>query len=90
VWQGVYRRIELPGGHHANCSKPYPDARRIYWKWVGGMFVLCRADAHRSRRIRRSESSRKLAQQPVTTVAIDGKQRSIGEVPAPVRQAARY
>jgi hypothetical protein len=36
------------------------------------------------------ESSRKLAQQPVTTVAVDGKQRSIGEVAAPVRQAARY
>jgi hypothetical protein len=36
------------------------------------------------------ESSRKLAQEPVTTVAIDGKTRSIGEIPAPVRQAARF
>ena len=35
------------------------------------------------------ESSRKLAQQPVTTMAIEGKQRSIVEVPAPLRQAAR-
>jgi hypothetical protein len=35
------------------------------------------------------ESSRKLAQEPVTTVAVQGKQRSISEVPAPVRQAAR-
>ena len=68
-----------------------PQAREIYWKWVGGMFalyiVLLLAAAgvfvgH--------ESSRKLAQQPVTTVATDGKQRSIGEVLAPVRQAARY
>jgi hypothetical protein len=68
-----------------------PDARQIYWKWVGGMFalyvVLLLAAAgvfvgH--------ESSRKLAQQPVTTMAIDAKPRSIGEIPAPLRQAARY
>jgi hypothetical protein len=68
-----------------------PDARRIYWKWVGGVFamyvVLLLAAAglfigH--------ESSRKLAQQPVTTMASDGQQRSVGEVPAPLRQAARY
>lgn len=68
-----------------------PDARQIYWKWVGGMFalyvVLLFAAAGV---IVGHESSRKLAQQPVTTVAIDGKTRSIGEVPAPVRQAARY
>lgn len=68
-----------------------PDARQIYWKWVGGMFalyvVLLFAAAGV---IVGHESSRKLAQQPVTTVAIDGKTRSIGEVPAPLQQAARY
>jgi hypothetical protein len=68
-----------------------PDARPIYWKWVGGMFalyvVLLLAAAgvfvgH--------ESPRKLAREPATTVAIDGKQDSIHEVSAPLRQAARY
>ena len=68
-----------------------PQARQIYWKWVGGMFalyvvlLLAAAGVFVSH-----ESSRKLAQQPVTTVAVDGKPRSIGEVPAPLRQAARY
>ena len=68
-----------------------PDARQIYWKWVGGMFalyvVLLFAAAGV---IVGHESSRKLAQQPVTTVAIDGKQRSVAEIEAPLRQAARY
>jgi hypothetical protein len=69
-----------------------PDARRIYWKWVGGMFVLYVVLMLTAAGVFVGhESSRKLAQQPVTTVATDGKQRSIGEVPAPpVRQAARY
>ena len=68
-----------------------PDARRIYWQWVGGMFalyvvlLLAAAGVFVSH-----ESSRKLAQEPVTTVAAAGKQRSISEVAAPVRQAARY
>ena len=68
-----------------------PQARQIYWKWVGGMFalyvvlLLAAAGVFVSH-----ESSRKLAQQPVTTVAIDGKQRSISDIPAPLRQAARY
>ena len=68
-----------------------PEARQIYWKWVGGMFalyvvlILTAAGVFVGH-----ESSRKLAQQPVTTVAVDGKQRSIGEVSAPLRQAARY
>jgi hypothetical protein len=68
-----------------------PDARRIYWKWVGGMFALYVVLLLTAAGIFVGhESSRKLAQQPVTTVAIDGKQRSISEVSAPVRQAARY
>ncbi len=68
-----------------------PDARRIYWKWVGGMFVLYVVLMLTAAGVFVGhESSHKLAQQPVTTVATDGKQRSIGEVLAPVRQAARY
>ena len=68
-----------------------PDARPIYWKWVGGMFalyvVLLLAAAgvfvgH--------ESPRKLAQDPATTVAIDAKQDSILDLAAPLRHAARY
>jgi hypothetical protein len=68
-----------------------PDARLIYWKWVGGMFalyvVLLLAAAGM---FAGHESPRKFAQQPVTTVAVDGQQRSIGEVTAPLRQAARF
>jgi hypothetical protein len=36
------------------------------------------------------ESSRKLAQQPVTTVATDSDLRSIDEIAVPLRQAVRY
>ena len=67
-----------------------PEARQIYWKWVGGMFalyvvlILTAAGVFVGH-----ESSRKLAQQPVTTVAIDGKQQR-SMVSAPERQAARY
>lgn len=68
-----------------------PDARRIYWKLVGGIFalyvVLLLAAAGL---FAGHESSRKLAQQPVTTMAIEGKQRSIGEIAMPLRQAARF
>jgi hypothetical protein len=68
-----------------------PQARQIYWKWVGGMFalyvvlLLVAANVFVSH-----ESSRKLAQQPVTTVTIDGQPRSIDEIAAPLRQAVRY
>ena len=54
-----------------------PDARRIYWKWVGGMFALYVVLMLTAAGVFVGhESSRKLAQEPVTTVAIDGKQRS--------------
>jgi hypothetical protein len=90
---GVYAAHQLPEEAIMRqlLESLTPDARRIYWKWVGGMFViyvvllLTAAGVFVGH-----ESSRKLAQQPVATVAIDGNQRSIGEVPAPVRQAARY
>ncbi|MEH2520653.1 hypothetical protein V1279_006226 [Bradyrhizobium sp. AZCC 1610] len=67
-----------------------PDARRIYWKWVGGMFALYVVLLLTAAGIFVGhESSRKLAQEPAATVAIDGKQRSVPEVSS-VRQAARY
>ena len=68
-----------------------PQAREIYWKWVGGMFalyvvlLLAAAGVFVSH-----ESSRKLAQQPVTTVATDSDLRSIDEIAVPLRQAVRY
>ena len=59
-----------------------PDARQIYWKWVGGMFALYVVLMLTAAGVFVGhESSRKLAQQPVTTVAIDGKQRLIWRGP---------
>ena len=67
-----------------------PQARQIYWKWVGGMFALYVVLMLTAAGLFIGhESPRKLTQERVTTVAIDGKQRSIGEVLVPVRQAAR-
>ena len=67
-----------------------PQARQLYWKWVGGMFtvyvvlLLTAASVFVSH-----ESPRKLAQEPATTVAVQGKTtRSIAEVAVPIRQAA--
>ena len=66
-----------------------PDARPIYWKWVGGVFALYIVLLLTAAGVFVGhESSRKLAQQPATTVAIDGKPELIPE--APLRQAARY
>ena len=68
-----------------------PDARRIYWQWEAGMYALYVVLLLTAAGVFVGhESSRKLAQQPVTTVAVDGQQRSIGEIATPVRQAARY
>jgi len=67
-----------------------PDDRQVYWKRVGGMFALYVVLMVAAAGVLVShESSRKL-EQPVTTVAIDGKQRSASEASTPVRQAARY
>ena len=67
-----------------------PDARQIYWKWVGGMFALYVVLMLTAAGVFVShESSRKLAQEPVTTVAIDGKQRIHSRISTPLRQAAR-
>lgn len=69
-----------------------PQARQLYWKWVGGMFtvyvvlLLTAASVFVSH-----ESPRKLARDSAPTVAVQGKTtRSIADVAVPVRQAARY
>ncbi len=68
-----------PCADYSKASRP--DARQIYWKWVGGMFALYVVLMLTAAGVFVGhESSRKLAQQPVTTVAIDGKQRSISEI----------
>ena len=67
-----------------------PQARQLYWKWVGGMFALYVVLLLTAAGVFVShESQRKLAQEPVTTVAVHGKTRSIAEVAVPMRQAAR-
>ena len=68
-----------------------PDERQIYWKWVGGVFALYVVLMITAAGVFIShESTRKVAQQPATTVAADGQQRSNTEASTPVRQAARY
>lgn len=68
-----------------------PDTRPIYWQWVGGVFALYVALLLAAAGVFVGhESPRKLAQEPATTVAIDGQQNSISETPASLRQAARY
>jgi hypothetical protein len=68
-----------------------PDARRIYWKWVGSMFALYVVLLLTAAGIFVGhESSRKLAHEPATTVATDSKQRPVTETPASIRQAAKY
>lgn len=66
-----------------------PEHRQVYWRWVGGMFALYVVLMGTAAGVFVShESPRKLAQEPATTVAIDG-QRSITPV-STLRQAARY
>jgi hypothetical protein len=65
-----------------------PDGRQIYWKWVGGMFALYVVLMGTAANVFvNHESTRKLAQEPATTVATD---RSITPVSTTLRQAARY
>ena len=65
-----------------------PQAREIYWKWVGGMFALYVVLMGTAASVFvNHESTRKLAQEPATTVATD---RSITPVSTTLRQAARY
>ena len=60
-------------------------------KWVGGVFALYIVLLLTAAGVFVGhESPRKLTQQQATTVAIDGKTRSISEAAAPLRQAAGY
>ena len=64
-----------------------PDGRQIYWTWVGGMFALYVVLMGTAASVFvNHESTRKLAQEPATTVATD---RSITPVSTTLRQAAR-
>ena len=66
-----------------------PDARRIYWQWVGGMFALYVVLLLTAAGVFVGhESPRKLAQQPAATVAVDGNPHEVSGVP--LRHAARY
>jgi hypothetical protein len=66
-----------------------PDARPIYWKWVGGVFALYVVLLFAAAGVFVGhESPRKLALKPAATVAIDGKPGSIPE--APLRHAVHY
>ena len=66
-----------------------PDERQISWRRVGGMLTLYVVLMVSAAGVFVShESSRKLAQQPVTTVASDVKTRSIAQVSVPARQVA--
>jgi hypothetical protein len=67
-----------------------PQARQMYWKWVGGVFALYVVLLLTAAGVFVGhESPRRLAQDPVTMMAVHGKARSVVEVAAPMRQAAR-
>jgi hypothetical protein len=67
-----------------------PQARQLYWKWVGGVFVLYVVLLLSAAGLFVGhESPRKLAREPVMTMVVEGKTRSISEVAVPMRQAAR-
>ena len=67
-----------------------PDARPICWRWVGGVFALyvvlliAAVGAFLDH-----ESTRKLAHEPGTTVAVGGKSPSTPVI-TPVRHFAHY
>jgi len=64
-----------------------PDDRQIHWKWVAGMFALYVVLMGTAANLFvNHEPTRKLAQEPVATVATD---RSITPVSTTLRQAAR-
>jgi hypothetical protein len=66
-----------------------PDDRRISWRRIGGMFALYLVLMVTAAGVFVShESARKLAQEPVTTVATEAKSRSIVQLSMPVRYIA--
>lgn len=68
-----------------------PDARPIYWRWVGGVFAVYVALLATAASVFVGhESPRRLAQEAAATVAVDGRQDTLPEASPPLRQAARY
>ena len=63
-----------------------PDERQIYWKWVGGMFVLYVVLMGTAATLFvNHEPVRKVAQEPVATMTTG---RSMAPVSTTLRQAA--
>jgi hypothetical protein len=68
-----------------------PTDRRIYWRWVGGMFglyivvMIAAAGVFISH-----ESSRKVAHEGAATVATDGNLALSHQASMPARQVLRY
>lgn len=68
-----------------------PNHRHLYWGWVGGMFALYLVLMVSAAGVFvRHESSRKIAQQPVATVVIDGGEHTTSVDSMPLRQAVHY
>ena len=68
-----------------------PDDSRFYWSRVGGMFVLYVGLMISAAGIYVGhESSRKLAHEPATTVAVGANARSIVQASMPMRRVAGF
>jgi hypothetical protein len=67
-----------------------PEHRRIYWRWVGGVFAVYMVLVAAAAGVFVShEPARRLAQETAATVATDG-QPAATAVSTTQRQAARY
>jgi hypothetical protein len=64
-----------------------PNGRRIYWRWVGGMFGLYVVVMIAAATFIRHESSRKLAHEGAATVATDRSLAPSHQASMPVWQA---
>ena len=68
-----------------------PDHRHLYWGWVGGMFALYLVLMVSAAGVFvRHESSRSLAQQPVTTVTINGGEHAVSVDSMSLRQVVHH
>ena len=68
-----------------------PHHRHLYWGWVGGMFALYLVLMVSVAGVFvRHESSRTIAQQPVTTVTIDRGEHTMSVDTMPLRQVVNH
>jgi len=68
-----------------------PDSRRIYWRWVAGVFSLYVVLLVSAAAVFIShESSRKLAHEDAATVAIDRSLAPSHQASMPARQTMHY